>query len=444
MMDHKSFDEHVRDQFSGYSPEVPSHIWDNIMARKDRRKPAGLFFLNAKGIAILLIGLVIGAGTIYYYNQIPGESHITAGTANKSGNNNIEGNIGVENSSSAATQQLPAGSGSNQQGQSSTQNITPLEYNKSNLVTTIQPESESFQSTDNLKRTAIGSSQVKTTNAIPEEVEDLDDKLNPFYEPLSPYLSSIGSLLMKKPAFPSLPIPCPSAEDNAAGNKRYFEIYGSADKAFRSFSDTGNSTYLQARKQTTSTQLSFSAGFRYTRVFNNGMSIRAGVNYSQINEKFTYSNGHVVQMVYILNSNGDTTGSYIQSGTRYKSSMNKYRTLDIPLMVGYELGNGRLHANINAGPVINIYSWQKGSLLDTSGNIIDISTGKGETPYHFRKNMGIGFMGAVSAYYKLNDRYHILAEPYFRYNFSPANKPEMTFKQKYNTAGLRLGIRMDF
>jgi hypothetical protein len=58
--------------------------------------------------------------------------------------------------------------------------------------------------------------------------------------------------------------------------------------------------------------------------------------------------------------------------------------------------------------------------------------------------MGIGFIGAVSVYYKLTNRLHLLAEPYFRYNFSPASKADLTLKQKFTTAGLRIGLRLDF
>lgn len=89
------------------------------------------------------------------------------------------------------------------------------------------------------------------------------------------------------------------------------------------------------------------------------MSVRGGVNFSQINEKFTFNQGNIVQVTYIINANGDTVGSYTTTGSRYKTTINRYRSIDIPIMIGYELGNGKLHANINAGPVINIYSWQK-------------------------------------------------------------------------------------
>ena len=97
----------------------------------------------------------------------------------------------------------------------------------------------------------------------------------------------------------------------------------------------------------------------------------------------------------------------------------------------------------NVGPVINIYSWQKGEILDTSFLPVNISTGKGTSPYQFKTNAGIGFIGAVSVYYKLNDKIHVMAEPYYRHNFSQMNKENLTLKQKYNTIGLKVGVRID-
>ena len=57
---------------------------------------------------------------------------------------------------------------------------------------------------------------------------------------------------MSKRFLPNVNLPgCPSIEENAAGNKNYIEIYAGPDYAFRSLSDTGNSTYLQKRKEST-------------------------------------------------------------------------------------------------------------------------------------------------------------------------------------------------
>ncbi|MEI9955834.1 MAG: hypothetical protein WDM90_05875 [Ferruginibacter sp.] len=55
----------------------------------------------------------------------------------------------------------------------------------------------------------------------------------------------------------------------------------------------------------------------------------------------------------------------------------------------------------------------------------------------------MGFMTSASFYYKLNDKLHILAEPYYRYNLAPMSNETLTLKQKYNTAGLRVGLRLD-
>ena len=236
----------------------------------------------------------------------------------------------------------------------------------------------------------------------------------------------------------------PEMEMNTAGDRRYFEFYAGPDYALRSFSDTANSVYLQKRKATTRILFSYSAGFRYTKVFNNGMSFKTGINFSQINEKFSYTAAHVVQNRFIVNSfTGDTTGNYAVTGTQYKSVYNHYRTVDVPLLVGYEMGNGKLHTNVNAGAIINCYSWQKGEILDANDKPVNITTGSTNSVYEFRNNIGIGFMAEVSFYYKLNGRFHLLAEPYYRYNITPVSKDNITLKQRYNTLGLRVGLRFD-
>ena len=241
----------------------------------------------------------------------------------------------------------------------------------------------------------------------------------------------------------NLAIPCPKAERDAAGNKRYIEVYGGPDYTFRNITDT-SSSYAQTRRNSAKQMLSYSAGVRYTKVFKNGMSFRGGINYSQINEAFTYEKGHVIQNVYITDNAGDTTGTYTVSGTQYKKTTNKFRSIDIPLAIGYEAGNGRVHTNLNAGVMINVMSRQSGFVPDKNGNPVDISSGSAKTIYQYKTNAGVSLTGAVSVYYKLNDALHLMAEPYFRYSLSPVTQSEISLKQKYHTAGLRLGARLDF
>jgi hypothetical protein len=82
-------------------------------------------------------------------------------------------------------------------------------------------------------------------------------------------------------------------------------------------------------------------------------------------------------------------------------------------------------------------------VLDPAGNPVDISTGKSNSVYSYKTNAGVSFLGSFSVYYKLNDRFHLLAEPYLRYGLSAITKTDISLKQKNHTAGLRLGLRMD-
>lgn len=469
MSNNQQFDEHIKEQFSNYSPDVHPRIWENIVAERDRRKPVGFWvsIFNSRN-NLLLVGLLIAistTGTWLYVNngfnstdtKTSSEKSIVSNNDQQSADKNklSDNNNNIDQSGTTTTLNTDNTTSENN---TSTSNNLSLSTTGGTKVRISSPATDDQQNAvennnpvNKKKFTGVSSSlNIKTQS--PDMAEDNDDDLTGQGTLLGRLTFNAekmtASRKKRNPSSlsfnPIIYLPgCPSLERDAAGNKKYFEIYGGPDYAFRSLSDTGNSAYLQKRKESTKFKSGFSAGIRYTKVFNNSMSVRGGVNYSQINEKFTFAQGNLVQVTYIINANGDTTGSYTTTGTRYKTTINKYRSIDVPLVVGYELGNGKLHANINAGAIINIYSWQKGEVLDASLNPVNITTGKNSSPYQFKTNAGVGFIGAVSVYYKLNDRLHVMAEPYFRYNFTPMNKESITLKQKYHTAGLRLGIRLD-
>ncbi len=465
MNSNRHFDEHIKEQFSDYAPDVHPRIWEKIIAEKNKKRPVGFWvsmFSNRN--KLMLLGLIIalssGGAWLYYSKNIAAKEVLVSGADTK----NLDDK--VADKTAIATDQ-------------------PLQNPQFNLntVTISQPATDNTATNGKPVLLFNGNTKTGITSPLPEADMEPANTTNNTQKASKKYYTGLGNVLnitspdAEEDAYaeqggtllgrlnfnaekitvkrkngkqeqlhfnPVIFLPdCPAIEKDAAGNKKYFEFYAGPDYAFRSLQDTANSAYLQKRKESTKFKSGFSAGVRYTKVFNNSMSVRGGVNYSQINEKFTFNQGNVVQVTYIINNNGDTIGSYTTTGARNKTTINRYRSIDIPLVVGYELGNGKLHANINAGPIINIYSWQKGDVLDVNGNPVSITTGKGSSPYQFKTNAGIGFIGAVSVYYKLNDRLHIMAEPYFRYNLSSMNKESITLKQKYQTAGLKLGIRLD-
>ena len=468
---------------SGYSPDVPPHIWENIMAKKDRKKPAAFWMNPGFKRALFIMAGILLIGTFVILKKNLSSSTPVSETTFLNGKSDLPenqktGNITAQIPAKGEQQHITIGQQDKPEEQTNypLQETADLSGNKNSVsknrkinkipntgnYTDKINDSDKSGTSQKKQRPFKGKSNVIVKNITPtvddetvysetaisdytNNTEYADRLLNQVL--LSPELISEEKMKLssvKKPVYAFSPVPCPESEKNTAGNKRYFELYGGPDYAFRSITDTGNSAYLQKRKESTRFTSAFSAGMRYTKVFSNGMSFRTGFNYSQINETFRYNEGNIIQVVYITNSNGDTTGSFTTTGSRYKTTHNKFRTIDIPLLIGYEWGNSRLHINFNAGAMVNLYSWQKGDVLDTAFKPVNITTGKGSSPYQFKNHIGIGFIGAVSVYYKLNNRLHLFAEPYFRYNFSPASKAELTLKQKYNTAGLRLGVRIDF
>ena len=450
-MKNNLFDNHVKQQLGNYKADVPPHIWENILAEKNRRKAPFLWgsLTGLRLAAAVLLALAAGGLTYYYVHNTAQKTGPAGFSENSSNNNNpAKMNTGVAKEQSAT---LPGTTDALHPDAIPQQNI-PVNSISAGLSLTAAPALPTTATGKHNRFSSSGKINIGLTNGLAVEKNDPNTSTDFDYEKyLSAHFLTADLLRTNKQfvphtAFPALPaakaIPCPKAEREAAGNKNYVEVYAGPDYAFTSISDYNNAAYAQQRKQTAHTLMSYSAGIRYTKVFGSGMSVRAGLNYSQINEAFSQVKGHVTQNVYITNDVGDTTGTYSVSGTQYKKNTNKYRTLDIPVTAGYEFGNGKLHTNINAGAMINIASRQSGFVVDKNGNATDVSA-KGSSVYRYKTNAGVSLTGGVSFYYKVTDRMHLLAEPYIRYSLSPVTQNDLELKQKYHTAGLRLGVRMD-
>ena len=66
MKEQSPFDDYVKKQFNEYSPDVPGHIWENIVAAKRNSKPKG-FWINNLGGKLLLVTLILLTGGGAWY-----------------------------------------------------------------------------------------------------------------------------------------------------------------------------------------------------------------------------------------------------------------------------------------------------------------------------------------------------------------------------------------
>jgi hypothetical protein len=105
MRENLPFDDFVKQQFSSYSPDVPGHIWENIIARRSS-KPKGFWvnMLSGSKLIIMSLILVVGGGAAYLLLS--------------PGNNTLPNNIVTEKNSSS--QALPFSNEKNNNVNSST------------------------------------------------------------------------------------------------------------------------------------------------------------------------------------------------------------------------------------------------------------------------------------------------------------------------------------
>lgn len=516
MSDHLPLDKHIKEQLGQYSPDVPPHIWDRIVAQREQHRPKGFWFRFVASrkwllLAILFLGL---GGAAYWMTKGPDTK--TAGDRSDKGPN-TDLPTTTNSQPMASNQPPPANTIINNETNNTTQANTTNKVNANTATPTGANKTSSDNNnpagqpamassapvatsngqdmpplyTNNRTKHQAQSSRNKTgtktrTNQKPANGTDWvdakisvgDDGNNSRLQSTKPgqeaseaslqQMTGAASIItaekqmvneLQKRSLYNLLLPdCPTIEENAAANKKYIEFYAGPDFGLRSFgsfsADSNSTSYIQRRKESAKFSSAFSVGLRYTKVFNNGMSLRSGINYSQINEKFQYINEKDIRYILVITPRqiivgGNTvtiydTLRYTETGKRTKTTYNRYRSIDVPLQLGYEFGNGRLHTNISAGAIINLYSWQKGDILDSAYQPVSITTGKGSSPYGFKTNIGVGFLGSVSVYYRLRPRLHLLAEPYFRYNLQPMTRDDQNVTQKYSTLGLRLGVRWDF
>lgn len=230
----------------------------------------------------------------------------------------------------------------------------------------------------------------------------------------------------------------------------FAEVYISPDMAFKSIENkTATQQYLQKKDSSESMRIGYTAGVRLVKPITDNFLIKTGIQYTQINEKFTYRTEDevrttiVISVRTIIRGPGDTlriadTSTVQQTGFKTNSIKNRYRSFDIPVTVGYQFGNENLRFGINAGVIFNISSWYQGVILDSSLAAVPISKGSNTI---YKNNIGLGLYGGFSVLKKLGEDTQLFFEPYFRYNLSGITNGQASYQQRFSLGGLSIGLR---
>jgi hypothetical protein len=476
-MTDNQFDNFFREKLINHTAPVPEGLWEKIRPEKEKR-PKGFFLRNINGTGLLLAALLVGTviiGTLTYQRN----TSVPATDAKL----NIP-NTNSTNTNSTTTNQL-SGNISTLNSTKSNNNIakdSKIEISKDPAVQTIAKNNLSpLNQLSILKNTPIKEPQSNISNSVSfisnEQPDQSLEKISADYsmETMNYAFANIqpASLLFQPSSIHSVTgtvqknlaanghdkfikstiIICPTNRSRSDFNRDWsFELFASPDYSLKSVSNVSASQqYLDKKDSTEQMQIGYSAGFRIVKPLNNNWLLKTGLQYSQINQKFSYRNENeiktttVITTRSIIRSPGDTiivtdTSSLQQIGYSVKTIRNHYRSIDIPLTLGYQFGNEDITVGINAGVVFNISSWYQGELLDTS--LMSVPMSKISNSY-YRSNIGMGLYSSISVLKRINENTHLFFEPYFRYNLSNMTNAASPYNQRFQVGGLAIGLRFD-
>jgi opacity protein-like surface antigen len=500
-MTDKIFDDFMRDKLRNHASPVPAGLWEKI-EKEQKRRPVGFFWSNRILTMGLLLAIVATIGGLIWWkssnnvqqtvsvakentinNQEQANNKQTI-TSNQEENHNtkatrnnaIAGNIDatVHNNTNTPTQQLSKADITAKKRLVKKNNI-PVEKEQVEANGNQQPSTANelliaanrkrSTNSSSTTKTIVGAEQESTENNNQSGFEENERIVLYSYNPSSHRRKGLLAAIDKKAysfsdkSMPQLKasmpftVDCPSTNGNAR-NDWYVEMYASPDYTFKTVKGgTASSAYLQKKDSTESMRVGYTAGFRITKNIGQHLLLKAGLQLSQINERFTLRTENerktttVTTTRDIIDASGNVTtvtetSTYTQIGYLERVSNNQYRSIELPIMLGYEFGNDKLKASINGGIIANLASWYKGKTLDTAYQSISLAKSSDGSVYNH--SVGIGLYGSISIIKPINEKLNVFAEPYFRYSLSHLNSSSLGYTQRFSTAGISLGIRYRF
>jgi hypothetical protein len=475
-MTDKLFDDFIKDKIQSYASKVPAGMWESIQKKKDKKRGAFWWRTFAFVSMFLCIAFLFGwfAGNERKLKATEINTSVEDAKSNRSIAQNPSGNEEVLASEKTAEANTSLSVGDNsvittardtdsngaKDGVQQIDNIT--KGSEESTIKAFKASVKAGTETKVLSKDKTG--HVDKTEAFGDgreglEVDSRNNKPDLFFRDRLPLLvAKEQKVFESNPALATLNklkyvpyslVDCPS--DKHGERPFYVEFFVSPDIASKKieYKGRGMETYQKRKDSTESAQLSYTVGVRLTKALGDHLMFKTGLQYSQINEKFNYRNTSernqttVVTIRTIVNAQGDTlvvrdTSVFEQVGFRAKTTYNRYRSFDIPLLFGYEFGGETWKVGVNAGAILNLSSWQEGEFLDTSYLPSGFTKGKEQI---FKRKVGMGLYGGLSFIKSVGRRTEFFAEPYMRINLSNLTTDASPFKQKFNVAGMLLGIR---
>ncbi len=511
MKDTYHSDDILRGKLQDYSVETPLHLWDKIdQKRSFSYKVKNQLKIHKVKISLaLLLLLLLGSWGIYHFThttqypeiaftpsiQAAASQNLNKGTSVATLANDLQSKktpltSSVNEKSVALNEMVTSEKDTKKPAQQSVTsidkniNVDPLEQKNlidknQNTVVEKAPISVLAKSDSSHKKiTKVEKTSQKSTSQVFNEVvlNTEQPKKNGFIAPKNvlaqstpkPFAFTPNSILNRKDfVIPNeqlslsldtktRPFDRGCADFNRKEKARFsVDAFTTLDYNTKFLGTQNNNTleepdnYIQQRENTETSRYGWGAGARVSVIFPVNVSLRTGLFYSQIHERFNYedtmANRTIIVTVIDDATQTESSDTVSQAGTRVMESFNYYRMLDIPLLVGYTMHRGNMKIGINGGVLFNIFMKQKGHILTTTYQPSRINTnGIEEATSYFQETIGFQLYGSLELGYAINDRMDFILEPNIRHMVNSVTQFNHPISQRYTTYGLATGLRFNF
>ena len=200
--------------------------------------------------------------------------------------------------------------------------------------------------------------------------------------------------------------------------------------------------HAEMRTNSESPYYSFNTGIRVNFLTEFDWALRTGIVYTQINDILKTTHREVTIQ---LNTAGDTI-SYSE-GTREVNIRNRYKMVDIPILIGYEVQMDKFKLNVNGGVYVNIQSKQSGAFFSPlEDKIVYFTEGHPDNYDIFRNNVGLSMFLGLGFNFDLGKRFkntQLIIEPHTRFYPKSFTLKNYILNQKYLSTGVMIGLRKD-
>ncbi len=244
---------------------------------------------------------------------------------------------------------------------------------------------------------------------------------------------------------------CPSFYKNVWVPYMWAE-YGSIFPQRTLSSEESYSDYLDLRNQYEMPEYSFDFGAGFGLMTPYGVYGEIGLQYSQIQEKFSFTDPETVKKTQIITldtlfmngqiiTNSDT--SYIDiPGAVTIVTHNKYKFFNFPIMLGYDHAlNTNFSLGVKAGAILNFSFRQKGRFVDEDNNPVWFSSNTPGRALAFPDKIGMSFMTGLQATYHFGDLISLYFSPQIKFIPKSITLDDYVIRQTYLNPSLTIGVK---